>query len=98
MSTKSTIGLHKNFDKKVKDFVGEEMYKKFIELKIGIGHIKKICLKIGAQKSEDFKSFFLKTCNSLILRLENLQASNQSYSKNKIKKIISDLFLNRSAA
>lgn len=93
MATKSTINSHKEFDRKVREFVGEEMYSKLIALGIKIGHIKKICLKIGTQKEDTFKLIFLKKCSLLILRLEKLSAASLKYSSTKIKKIISKLFL-----
>lgn len=95
MTTMSTKAAHKNFDAKVKNTVGSYIYDKFISLGIGIKHIKKICLKIGAQKEEVFKVLFLDKCSALILELEKLVVSGQSYSKSTIKKIISDLFLKK---
>ncbi len=104
MSTKSTIGNHKDFDAKVKNTVGTFIYNKLTSLGVGIKHIKKICLKIGKQKEEIFKAHFLDKCGALIQKLEELVAAGQSYkeklvassksyNKTSIKKIISDLFL-----
>lgn len=97
MSTKSTIGNHKNFLEKLREFIGTDMYQKLEPLKIRIHHIKKIRIKIeqeyGLLSSELFKVNFVKVCSNLIQRLEKLVASSQSYSKSTIKKIISDLFL-----
>jgi hypothetical protein len=93
MGTKSTVNSHKEFDLKVRGLVGEEMYSKLIVLGIKIGHIKKICLKIGKQKKDTFKVIFLDKCKLLIFRLEKLSAASLKYSSNKIKKIISKLFL-----
>lgn len=93
MAIKSSIASHKNFNAKVRNTVGSYIYEKFISLGVSISNIKKICLKIGAQKAEIFKTIFLDKCGALIQRLEKLVASGQSYSKTMIKKIISDLFL-----
>jgi hypothetical protein len=92
MSTKSTIGAHKNFDEKVREFVGTQMHKKLEPLKITIRHIKKIRIKIkqkyGLLRSEVFKKIFLEICSKLISFLETLK----SYSKAYIKTKISDIF------
>ena len=91
MAVKSTINLQKDFDLKVREFVGKEMHAKFLALGIKIKHIKKICIKLKGSTPKVFKTTFIKVCKELVGYLEALQNVNEKFTKQFIGKKISEI-------
>jgi hypothetical protein len=87
MTTLSKLEAHKNFDAKVKNFVGKEIYSVFIDFGVKISHVKQICIRLkysikGGLPKDDFKNRFLRICDMLIVRLcYVVKRSNKIISK-----------------
>ncbi len=96
MTTLSRVEAHKNFDAKVRNFVGKDIYAGFINLGVKINHVKKICIKLknstkGGLTLKVFKEKFLEICERLVDRLSYM--GYKSNSSKTVKKVISDIFL-----